>query len=126
VLIITVIIWIAVCMPLTILLQLPSFICGRYSWLGNGGHTIHVALNLLQIPAAKYPGHGFVFSFYDVTEKLAIVGGLFSFGFIEELTGSMRNSTLVLCGFFVIGLLLLFSLRVAEVNSPEIAEFSAE
>jgi UMF1 family MFS transporter len=50
------------------------------------------------------------FSFYDVTEKLAIVGGLFSFGFIEELTGSMRNSTLVLGLFFVIGLFLLFSL----------------
>ncbi|QHS57077.1 MFS transporter [Mucilaginibacter sp. 14171R-50] len=54
------------------------------------------------------------FSFYDVTEKLAIVGGLFSFGFIEELTGDMRNSTLVLGLFFVIGLLLLFSLLTTE------------
>jgi UMF1 family MFS transporter len=66
------------------------------------------------------------FSFYDVTEKLAIVGGLFSFGFIEELTGSMRNSTLVLCGFFIIGLILLFSLRSAEVKSRNFPELSAE
>jgi UMF1 family MFS transporter len=48
------------------------------------------------------------FSFYDVTEKLAIVAGLFTFGFIEELTGNMRNSTLTLGVFFIIGLVLLF------------------
>jgi MFS transporter, UMF1 family len=47
------------------------------------------------------------FSFYDVTEKLAIVIGLFSFGFIEGLTGSMRSSLLVLAGFFAIGLIFL-------------------
>lgn len=50
------------------------------------------------------------FSFYDVTEKLAIVGGLFSFGLIEEITGSMRNSTLALAAFFVIGLCWLVAL----------------
>ncbi|RYZ96651.1 MAG: MFS transporter [Sphingobacteriaceae bacterium] len=64
------------------------------------------------------------FSFYDVTEKLAIVGGLFSFGLIEELTGSMRNSTLALCGYFFIGLLLLFSLLGAEKRSIKNSEFS--
>ena len=47
------------------------------------------------------------FSFYDVTEKLAIVIGLFSFGFIEGFTGSMRNSLLALIAFFVLGLLFL-------------------
>ena len=54
------------------------------------------------------------FSFYDVTEKLAIVGGMFSFGIIEELTGNMRNSALALAGFFVAGLILLLSLLRAE------------
>jgi UMF1 family MFS transporter len=54
------------------------------------------------------------FSFYDVTEKLAIVAGLASFAYIEELTGSMRNSTIALTSFFILGLLLLFSLRRAE------------
>ncbi len=47
------------------------------------------------------------FSFYDVTEKIAIVIGLFSFGFIEGLTGSMRNSILALIIFFALGLLFL-------------------
>ena len=48
------------------------------------------------------------FSFYDVTEKLAIVFGLFSFGFIEELTGSMRNSIFALVSFFALGMLILY------------------
>lgn len=47
------------------------------------------------------------FSFYDVTEKLAIVIGMFSFGFIEELTGSMRNSVLAVLTFFVLGGIML-------------------
>ena len=50
------------------------------------------------------------FSFYDVTEKIAIVIGLFSFAYIEEFTGSMRNSAISLAGFFIIGLLVLLSL----------------
>lgn len=50
------------------------------------------------------------FSFYDVTEKLSIVVGLFTFGFVEATTGEMRDSALVLDGFFVLGFLLLLSL----------------
>lgn len=44
------------------------------------------------------------FSYYDFTEKVAIVIGMFSFGLIEEITGSMKNSVLSLIIFFVIGL----------------------
>ena len=50
------------------------------------------------------------FSFYDVTEKLAIVGGMFSFGLVDDITNSMRNSALVLCVYFIAGLILLLSL----------------
>ncbi len=49
------------------------------------------------------------FSFYDVTEKIAIVIGMFSFGYINELSGSQRNSVLTLVIFFVIGLFGLYS-----------------
>ena len=49
------------------------------------------------------------FSFYDVTEKVAIVIGLTAFGYIEELTNDMRNSVLSLITFFCLGLLLLIS-----------------
>jgi MFS transporter, UMF1 family len=48
------------------------------------------------------------FSFYDIAEKLGIVVGMFSYGFIEQITGSMRNSIVSLVAFFSIGLLLLF------------------
>jgi UMF1 family MFS transporter len=47
------------------------------------------------------------FSFYDVTEKIAIVIGMFSFGFINELTGSQRSSVLALMIYFIIGLIIL-------------------
>jgi len=47
------------------------------------------------------------FSYYDFTEKLAIVIGMFSFGLIEEATGSMKNSVLSLIVFFMLGLIWL-------------------
>jgi UMF1 family MFS transporter len=58
------------------------------------------------------------FSFYDVTEKVAIVIGMFSFGFIIELTGSQKNAVLGLCVFFIIGLILLYrtSLKNKHAN----------
>ena len=49
------------------------------------------------------------FSYYDLTEKIAIVIGMFSFGFIEEMTGSMKNSLVFLIIFFVLGLIWLYS-----------------
>lgn len=51
--------------------------------------------------------HASYFSFFDVTFNLSIVFGTFSFGRINQLTGSMRNSALVLALFFVIGILML-------------------
>ncbi|QBQ41869.1 MFS transporter [Sphingobacterium psychroaquaticum] len=54
------------------------------------------------------------FSFYDVTEKIAIVVGLISFGLIEQLTRNIRLSALFLSVFFLIGLLLLT--RVLKFN----------
>lgn len=47
------------------------------------------------------------FSFYDVTEKISIVIGMFTFGFIEHMTGNMRLSIFALAAFFVIGLAFL-------------------
>ncbi len=47
------------------------------------------------------------FSFYDVSEKIGIVIGTFMYGFIAQLTGSMRNATLFLALFFIVGAFLL-------------------
>ena len=46
------------------------------------------------------------FTYYDLTEKVAIVIGMFSFGYIGELV-SMKYSVLSLIVFFVMGLLFL-------------------
>ena len=54
------------------------------------------------------------FSFYDVTEKLSIVIGLFSFGFIEGITNDMRKSLLALIVFFIIGLLFLIAANISS------------
>ena len=54
------------------------------------------------------------FSFYDVSEKIGIVSGLFLFGFLAEKTGSQRTSVLMLMVFFIIGLVLLLLTRRKE------------
>ncbi|MGY6562772.1 MAG: MFS transporter [Luteibaculaceae bacterium] len=50
--------------------------------------------------------HASYFSFYDVTEKIAIVLGSFTYGYIEGFTGSMRNSVLMLMVFFIVAFFL--------------------
>lgn len=51
------------------------------------------------------------FSFYDVTEKLGIVIGMGVYGMIDQFTNNMRNATISLIVFFVLGMLLLFKVR---------------
>ncbi len=48
------------------------------------------------------------FSFYDVAEKIGIVIGMLIYGFIDQITGSMRNSILFLFVFFLFGIILLY------------------
>jgi UMF1 family MFS transporter len=62
------------------------------------------------------------FSFYDVTEKIALVMGMFTFAYIEERTikyGGMRNSVLALMVFFMLGFVwLALTLRKAKRLTP--------
>ncbi len=57
------------------------------------------------------------FSYYDVTEKIAIVIGMFIFGYIEEITGSMKNSILSLIVFFAIGFFWLMAALRQQANN---------
>ncbi len=54
------------------------------------------------------------FSLYEVSEKVAIVIGTFSFGLIEQITQNMRYSALAMIIFFATGLLLLSLTRFPE------------
>lgn len=47
------------------------------------------------------------FSFYDVSEKIGIVIGMFMYGLVAQITGSIRSSILFLVVFFIIGVILL-------------------
>ncbi len=58
------------------------------------------------------------FSFYDSTEKLAIVIGMLGFGLIEQLTGSMRNSTLLLSLFFIVSMVIIAVTKLEKEETP--------
>lgn len=122
----TVIIWIGVCVAayftqtdtqFYLVAIVVGLVMGGIQSMSRSTYSKYLPENI--------PDTASFFSFYDVTEKLAIVGGVFSFGFIEELTGSPRNSVLVLGLFFIVGLILLFSLLKAEKNIQKNADFSA-
>ncbi|MBV6644379.1 MAG: MFS transporter [Cyclobacteriaceae bacterium] len=63
--------------------------------------------------------HASFFSFFDVTYHMSVVLGTFSYGLIEQITGSMRNSVLALAIFFVIGFLLLLKVKVKNASMAE-------
>lgn len=55
--------------------------------------------------------HATYFSFYNVTEQIAVVLGMFIFGFLLSLTGSMQYSVLALAVFFLFAFVMLYSLK---------------
>lgn len=63
--------------------------------------------------------HTSYFSFYDVTYNLSIVFGTFSYGLIDQITGSMRYSTLALGLYFIIGMIVLLSVKSRDIQTPE-------
>ncbi len=63
--------------------------------------------------------HASYFSFFDVCDKLGTVLGTLAFGLINERTGSMRNSIIVLISFFIIGLILLLRMRKGNLSMLE-------
>ncbi len=60
--------------------------------------------------------HTSYFSFYDVTYNLSIVVGTFSYGWITQATGDMRNTVLALALFFVIGMTFLYYVKVPDIH----------
>lgn len=117
VLLLTVVLWIGVCITgYFITTEYHFYILAALVGLVMGGiQSLSRSTYAKLMPETKDTAS--YFSFYDVTEKLAIVIGLFSFGFIEGFTGSMRNSIVALIVFFVIGLFwLLLTYQVNKKN----------
>lgn len=108
ILIFTVILWICVCiMGYFVNTEKHFYVLAALVGLVMGGiQSLSRSTYSKLMPETKDTAS--FFSFFDVTEKMAIVIGLFSFGFIEGFTGNMRNSIIALIAFFVVGLFFLF------------------
>ncbi len=127
ILMLTVILWIGICLAAYFMTTQ-----GQFYFLAVGVGLVMGGIQSLSrstyaklIPETRDTAS--FFSYYDVTEKLSIVIGLFSFGYIEHMTGDMRTSVLVLMGFFVIGLGWLFSAlkkqrSLAEAGKPPLTK----
>jgi len=57
------------------------------------------------------------FSFYDVLTKLAVVSGTVVFGAVNQITGNMRYSILALSVFFIIGFIIMSTVKMKQVES---------
>ena len=102
------IIWIIICVSGYFLKEKVSFyiLAGMLGFAMGGIQAISRSTYSKLIPTDSKDNASY-FSFYDVTEKVAIVLGTFSYGLIEQLTGTMRNSMLFMATFFIIGFVLL-------------------
>ncbi|MEN5235127.1 MFS transporter [Sphingobacterium faecium] len=111
VLMLVVVIWISICISAYFLTtEIQFYILAALVGLVMGGiQSLSRSTFSKLIPEDIQDTTAF-FSFYDVTEKIAIVVGLFSFAMIEQITHNIRYSALSLSLFFIIGLLLLVRL----------------
>ncbi len=109
-LIISIVIWVFVIMAVYFVNSAPGFIIvACFVGVVMGG-TQSLARSTYSKMLPETRDHTSFFSFYDVMEKFAMVGGTFSFGMIEALTGSMRYSVLAITVFFFIGLVFMLIL----------------
>ncbi len=118
-LLISVFCWILICLGAWFITDAIGFMIVAFfvGLVMGGSQSLARSTYSKMIP--KTNDHTSFFSFYDVTEKLAIVAGTFAFGAIEAITGSMRNSVLGIVVFFVIGFGLLAMLIPGEEKFVE-------
>lgn len=105
-------VWMLVCLFAYFMVHTPIefFIAaGAIGFIMGGTQSLARSTYSKLLPSTN--DHASYFSFYDVTEKVGLIIGLLSFGFIEGTFGSMRASILALITFFVLGLLLLLRVR---------------
>jgi len=58
--------------------------------------------------------HNSYFSYYDLLYYLSIVFGTFSFGIVESITGNLRYSILILALFFIVALVVMTRVKIAD------------
>lgn len=114
-LVITLLIWIAVCSGAWFVAEWKSetgfFLLAFFVGLVMGGIQSMSRSTYSKLIPENTTDHASFFSFYDVTEKLSMVFGLFIFAYIEQHSSGMQNSVLALIAFFILGALLLLPLK---------------
>ncbi|MFM7310398.1 MAG: MFS transporter, partial [Flavobacteriales bacterium] len=111
-------VWMLVCLFAYFMVHTPVdfFIAaGAIGFIMGGTQSLARSTYSKLLPATN--DHASYFSFYDVTEKVGLIIGLLSFGFIEGTFGSMRASILALITFFVLGLILLLRVRNTQATN---------
>lgn len=109
-------IWIGICIAAYSVVKTPFHfyaIAGVVGFVMGGIQSLSRSTYSKLLPNTQ--DHASYFSFYDVTEKIGIVIGTFMFGFIEGITGDIRESILGLILFFVIGFLMLLTVPKKEM-----------
>ena len=117
-LIISLIVWMLICLGVYFLVYLPLdfYITAALVGLVMGGiQSLSRSTYSKMLPPTK--DHASYFSFYDVCDKVGTVLGTFVFGYVNEVTGSMRNSIVALVVFFVMGIILLRRVSKLDWNS---------
>ncbi len=110
----TVFIWMIGCVA-GYLIRTPVqfyFLAALIGFLMGGIQSMSRSTFSKLIPATK--DNASYFSFYDVSEKIGLVIGVFLFGFIEGITHDMRQSILMLIGLFALGFLFLLRIKYLE------------
>lgn len=104
----TLIIWVFICIAGYFLKEKVTFygLAATLGFVMGGIQSISRSSYSKLIPEETADTASF-FSFYDITEKLAIVIGSFSYGLIDQITGSMRNSMVFMAIFFIGGFIIL-------------------
>ncbi len=108
-LIASVIIWVAVCVWAYYIKDAFGFIIAAFFIGIVMGGTQSLARSTYSKMLPETTDHTSFFSFYDVLEKVATVGGLACFGIIETAS-NMRNSVLGITLFFILSLLFFLLL----------------
>ncbi len=113
-------IWIVICFAAYLVQGSASFyILALFVGLVFGGIQSLSRSTYSKMLSDDIEGLASYFSFYDVLTKLAIVSGTFVFGIVNQITGNMRYSILSTAVFFVLGFIILMTLKTDKQTSAQ-------
>ena len=116
---ISILIWTLICVMAYLLSKTDPWV--EYKFYAIGGLVGLVMGGIQAIGRSTYSkllteteSSASFFSFYDVTEKVAVITGTFVYGSLIQLTGSMKASALSLSVFFLIGFFQILRIKKGD------------